>query len=209
MDVTKLVLELNEINRNNFDIVIKLNALQYHLHRITIWYFSDRNFSNFQIEIMNDKDIVFINVPIIHINENYVISTWIPDTEYNALKYSLFKQDDWSPKPMYNHIFSTLSANPLEYEITNHRVMYERVQTTTIRTRSEENLIYFSYLRTSNIGDSIINRLYRMFPKEEASRIIRSLKRIHKTLVFTDNPAERRDLHASINEAEKIIINQR
>lgn len=207
MVFTEAVYKLKEFYRERNSEAIKRNSFNYHNHRITIWYFEEYGFDIFQIEIINDDSIVFINNPIAFYNGEYHIDSWVPEKEYQALKYTLFKVDDWSPKPMYNYIIDIiLEDDRMSYVQATKNELYENVQRSNHRTASEENLIYFSHLRTANVGKTIEKRLRRMMSFSEAQTLIDKLKKINKTLVFSDNPAESRDLYIAISKAEELIL---
>lgn len=133
----------------------------------------------------------------------YHIDTWVPNKEYDALKYSLFKHDNWSPKALYEYISELIVTDTIDlYEQYSKGDLYKVVKGVKGRTTNEENLIYFSHLRTSKVGKTIEQRLKRMMSYSEAQNVI------NKTLVFTDNPDESRDLYAAISKEEQLTISK-
>lgn len=189
--------------------VIKRIPFDYNNHRINIWYIEEYGFNIIQIEIMNDDVVVFINNTISYYDGGFHIDTWVPSKEYDALKHSLFEQDNWSPKALYEHIAERLSEDTIDsYECHTKDDLYNVVRGVNVRTVNEESLIYFSHLRTARDGKTIEQRLKRMMSYSEAQDIIKKLKKINKTLVFTDNPSESRNLYAAITREEELIINR-
>lgn len=205
MVFTEAFCKLKEFYQLNKSEVIKRDSFIYHNHKMTIWYLEDHGFNIFQIEIMNDDSIVFINNPIAFYRGDYHIDSWVPEKEYQALKYSLFKDDGWSPLPMYSYIIDVIMKDDItSYMKETKKGLYKSVQMSKNRTTSEENLIYFSHLRTANVGPRIEKRLRRMMSFSEAQEVIDKLRKINKTLVFTDDPTESRDLYIAISKAEQL-----
>lgn len=209
LDFTKAEENLKTIYKSLGQDVIKRMPFNYKNHRINIWYLEEQGFNIIQIEIMNDDVVVFINNTIPYYEGSFHIDTWVPSKEYDALKYSLFKQDNWLPKALYEHIAEIISTDTIDsYESHTKDDLYNVVREVNGRTANEENLIYFSHLRTARVGKTIEQRLRRMMSYSEAQDIIKKLKKINKTLVFTDNPNESRDLYAAISKEEQLTINR-
>ena len=100
LDFTKAEENLKTIYRSLGQDVIKRMPFNYKNHRINIWYLEEQGFNIIQIEIMNDDVVVFINNTIPYYDGSFHIDTWVPSKEYDALKYSLFKQDNWLRKAL-------------------------------------------------------------------------------------------------------------
>lgn len=209
LDFTKAGENLRAIYKDLGKDVIKRAPFSYKNHRINIWYLEEQGFNIIQIEIINDDVVVFISNSIPYYDMGYHIDIWVPNKEYDALKYSLFKHDNWSPKALYEYISELIATDTIDlYEQYSKVDLYKAVKGVKGRTTNEENLIYFSHLRSSKVGKTIEQRLKRMMSYSEAQNVIKKLKKINKTLVFTDNPDESRDLYAAISKEEQLTISK-
>ena len=208
MDFTQAFHNINYIYSIMGMRVIKRRDFVYKDHRITLYYITlpEDNTHIMRLLIRTGKDILYIPFYLIEKNDGYaVINPYFPSQAYDVLKRSLFYIDQYSPTPLFEQIREKVENDSIDdYSISSISEFDGNIKNSTINTNPED-YVYFHYLRSSDrVGEVIQNRIKSFYPEPE--QLIRRLKRIRKTLVFTNRYEKRQNLILVLNNEEKNSI---
>lgn len=117
--------------------------------------------------------------------------------EYKALKDEIIAVDGYSTNPLFqdieNHILDCTTNDVIHGDA--HTWIRHKSERTVQPSPANDDVSPMT-IKSVRIGQSSKDRLYRMFPYEEARQIVNALWNNNKTIVFTSNPKSARNIYA-------------
>lgn len=204
-EAAKRLNDLYNLYCNN-DNILELPTFIHRDCRITVTYRPTSVGGVMAVKITTSKNVIF--TPFYLKNEcgDICFVPFFDKPEYNAIKDEIIIPDNYSTTALFDdiaeHIINADECMVMSVN-SNTWTTYKR-QRTAQPSKSNDNILPMT-IKNIRIGDSSRKRLYRIFPKDEASAIVNALYREGKTIVFTSDPNSERNIYALLKNYHVII----
>lgn len=193
---------LSEIYRAMGTRFIKRKAFFYKKHRVTLFYTClDEETDIMRLMIRGEKDIVY--VPFYFTckeNGEVMLRSYFPRVAYDVLKRSLFCQDQYRTTPFLEHVYNVLARDSAsDYQRSTSYEFDDEGHEATVQADPSE-YVYVSHLRYSHVGEQTEVRIKALYANPYA--ILKKLRKLHCTVVFTWKVSQKHDLLALIEDQE-------
>lgn len=194
-DAAGEILEIPEFTHNHCGIVVTFKPSEYNnvlgIMAIKIRTMENVTFSPFYLKIEVDgagnSDVEFV--------------PFFDKPEYMALKDEIISVDGYSTNPLFQDIEDhILNCSLTEVIHGDEQTWIRHKGERTVHPLPANDDVSPMTIKNVRIGQSSKDRLYRMFPYDEARQIVNALWKNNKTIVFTSNPRSARNIYALFSE---------
>jgi len=134
-------------------------------------------------------------------NRDVEFTPFFDMAEYMALKDEIILADGNSTIPLFEDIGEHICAcNLVDIIERNNQTWLTYKHERTAHPAPENDDVSPMTIKSVKIGKSSKDRIYRMFPYNEARQIVNALWKNNKTIVFTSNPDYERNIYALFEE---------
>ncbi len=178
--------------------------------QITVTYLpvnKDTDNAVIAVKIRTHKDVIFTPFYLKeNINGTYEFVPYFDTPEYMAIKEPIINRDNYSTIPLFNDIaMHILNCTPNDVIRQDGSVWAKyRGQRTAHPCKANDNVLPMT-IKNVGIGDISRKRIYRMFPYDEAKKIVNALWKNKKTIVFTPVPSKARNIYAILSKYQIFI----
>lgn len=189
------ILEIPEFMHNNCRVVITFKPSDYinivGIMAIKIRTSKNVTFTPFYLKVKTDNNG----------NQEVEFTPFFDKAEYKALNDEIIKVDGFSTVPLFKDIETHICSCCLTNLIRGNNQTWLRYksQRTAHPSASNDDISPMT-IKSVRIGKTSKDRIYRMFPYDEAKKIVNALWQNEKTIVFTSHPNSARNIYALFKE---------
>ena len=195
---TEAYLHLNHLYGGEHNRIMDMPNFQYNNANIRYLYIRTgvHNILHISFSINREYAVCPFFILSTNTDNTYGIDTYIPEDVYSHISSVFYSNGAYST----NRFFSVLVEHILNVRPDNKATFIRRgdfevyINQANYVPNNDQDLYYFWHLRKSNLGNKTIAHIKRTIPYPQSYEIMRYLRQIHRTLVFTNDFAQMHNL---------------